>query len=140
MEKNRTADGRWMYKKGFGPADIEKLKAISEATKPSYPWHSSIGLSKFVRVWQGNASLKVIARLTNRSEKGAAQLALRLRKRGVPLKHLRRTRWNNALLRELGRYATYAGQPPHFIIAAQQRRIRDLEQQVALLTKKVRRA
>ncbi|SRR5258707_12707523 len=122
------------------PAAMEKLKAVAAHAKVTLPWHSEVGLSKFVRVWQGNASLKVIGRLTNMTEKAAAQLALRLRKHGISLKHLRMTRWNNSLLRELGRYAQYAGQPPHFIIAAQQRRIRDLEREVSILKSKGRKS
>lgn len=109
---------------------IKELRRIAFSVKIVHRHEGFADYIKFVRAWQTSSSLtQFCQRFGYRRRMSATQIAVRLRGLGVPLKDWRSPfgKMDNRMLRELTRHARIEGTPAYATIAAQARRIRQLE-------------
>ncbi len=116
----------------------DALRELAATTAPVSPAKNYPDLVQFVKVWQRAQSVTVVCQKMGMKHGQAIQLAARMRKNGIALKPFQRKGWNNRLLRELGRYATTAGQPAHFVVGPMSRRIAYLESELSKAEQRLR--
>lgn len=118
----------------FSSEQLAELKELATTVTIAHPVEGFLDYLRFVEVWQTSPSFnQVCDKMGYDKPASATQVALRLRKLGVPLKKFRRGNHsiNNHLLRELTRSARFHGSNVADTIKVLEGQVRDLEEQLA---------